>query len=113
MVFALRIHRGHTDEEKKALVGEEIYQRIACVDSNPTEVLHLGTTKRGTPVDIFRHVAQADRRILVGNIESHYFAGYSGGAKAIMSGVSTRAAIQANHRRMVEESAHAGNINRL
>ena len=48
------------------------------------------STSRGTPVDITRVVAEADRRICLGNIEYHYFAGYSGGAKAIMPGVSTR-----------------------
>ena len=45
-----------------------------------------------------------------GNIEYHYFAGYSGGSKAIMPGVSTHDAIQANHKRMVDERAHAGNL---
>ena len=45
-------------------------------------------------MDIFAPVANADRRICLGNIEYHYFAGYSGGAKAIMPGVSTREAIQ-------------------
>ena len=59
-------------------------------------------------MDIFTPVARADRRICLGNIEYHYFAGYSGGAKAIMPGVSTRAAIQANHSRMVEETSRAG-----
>ena len=39
-----------------------------------------------------------------------YFAGYSGGAKAVMPGVSTREAIQANHRRMVQPEACAGRI---
>ncbi|MFT5874915.1 MAG: nickel-dependent lactate racemase [Clostridium sp.] len=46
----------------------------------------------------------------LGNIEYHYFAGYSGGAKAIMPGVSTRAAIQANHSRMLESEAKIGNL---
>ena len=53
-------------------------------------------------------MAEADRRICLGNIEYHYFAGYSGGAKAIMPGVSTRAAIQANHSRMVLPECCAG-----
>jgi len=110
IVFALGIHRPHTEEEKKYLVGEEIYNRIQCVDSDPTDCVNLGFTKNGTPVDVFRLVAEADRRICLGNIEYHYFAGYSGGAKAIMPGVSTRAAIQANHRNMVMEEAHAGNV---
>ncbi len=107
IVFALGSHRAHTEEEMKKLAGEEVFRRIKCVDSKG-DFVHMGTTSRGTPVDIFRPVAEADVRICLGNIEFHYFAGYSGGAKAIMPGVSTRDAIQANHSRMVQEAAKAG-----
>ncbi|MFT5873397.1 MAG: nickel-dependent lactate racemase [Clostridium sp.] len=110
IVLALGSHRSHTDDEKKYLIGEEVYNRIRCIDSNPNDFKHLGFTKRGTPIDIFAEVAEADMRICLGNIEYHYFAGYSGGAKAIMPGVSTRAAIQANHSRMVESEAKTGNL---
>lgn len=70
----------------------------------------MGVTDRGTPVEITRAVAQADRRICIGNIEYHYFAGYSGGAKAIMPGVSTRGAIQKNHSMMADARCCAGNL---
>lgn len=110
VVLALGSHRAHTEDEKKYLVGEEIYKKIRCIDSNPQDYKHLGCTKLGTPVDVFTEVAEADFRICLGNIEYHYFAGYSGGAKAIMPGVSTRAAIQSNHSRMVEEEAKTGNL---
>lgn len=110
LVFALGSHRIHTEEEKKKLVGEDIYRTIACIDGDINDCVHLGITSRGTPVDIVRVVAEADRRICLGNIEYHYFAGYSGGGKAIMPGVSTREAIQSNHSMMVEPSACAGNI---
>ncbi|SHH51562.1 nickel-dependent lactate racemase [Clostridium grantii] len=110
IIFALGSHRPHTKEEKIYLVGNEIYDRIRCVDSDGEDFIHLGTTKNGTPVDIFREVVEADRVICLGNIEYHYFAGYSGGAKAIMPGVSTKAAISANHSRMVEEKARCGNL---
>jgi nickel-dependent lactate racemase len=73
-------------------------------------VVSLGETSRGTPVDIFRPVVEADKRICLGNIEYHYFAGYSGGYKAIMPGVSTFTAIQKNHSNMVKEDARAGNL---
>lgn len=109
VVFALGSHRTHTEAEQRKLVGDTIYDRVTCLDSHG-EFVHMGTTSRGTPVDIFKPVADADIRICLGNIEFHYFAGYSGGAKAIMPGVSTRDAIQANHKRMVEESAKAGAI---
>lgn len=110
IVFALGSHRKHSEEEKKYLVGEDIYERIKCIDSDTKDFVHLGYTENKTPIDIFTTVAKADRRICLGNIEYHYFAGYSGGAKAIMPGVSTRDAIQANHSRMVEAAAYAGNI---
>ncbi|WP_094550633.1 nickel-dependent lactate racemase [Petroclostridium xylanilyticum] len=110
IIFAVGSHREHTEEEKKYLVGEETYNRVKCIDSNPNDYVHMGMTKSGTPVDIFRVVAEADIRICLGNIEYHWFAGYSGGAKAIMPGVSTKAAIQRNHRFLVREEAKAGDM---
>lgn len=110
VIFGLGSHRGQTDEERKRLVGEDIYNRIRCIDSDPDNCEYLGTCKNGTSVDIFRPVMEADRRILVGNVEYHYFAGYSGGMKAIMPGVSTREAIQSNHKNMIRPGAYAGHL---
>ncbi|MDE6589171.1 MAG: nickel-dependent lactate racemase, partial [Oscillospiraceae bacterium] len=110
VVFALGSHRKQTEEEKKHLVGERCYREVRCIDSDPDDCVHMGTTKAGTPVDITRVVAEADFRICLGNIEFHYFAGYSGGSKAIMPGVSTPAAIQSNHRMMVRPEACAGRL---
>ena len=94
----------------KKLAGDRAWNEIRCVDSDPADCVHMGTTSAGTPVDITRVVAEADYRICLGNIEFHYFAGYSGGAKAIMPGVSTRDAIQSNHSMMVRPEACAGNL---
>jgi len=110
VVFGLGSHRRHTMDEMKKLVGVEVFDQVQCIDSDPDDFTHMGVTKLGTPVDITRVVAEADMRIGIGNIEYHYFAGYSGGAKAIMPGVSTRAAIQSNHSRMVEQQAAAGRL---
>jgi len=110
VVFALGSHRPHTQEEIIQLVGERVYKEVKCIDSDANDSVSMGITKGGTPVDVFRVVAEADRRICIGNIEYHYFAGYSGGAKAIMPGVSTPAAIQANHRNMVLDDAKVGRL---
>ena len=110
LAFALGSHRRHTPEEMAHLAGERAIREIKCVDTDPDDCVHIGVTDCGTPVDITRVVAEADRRICLGNIEYHYFAGYSGGAKAIMPGSSTPAAIQANHSMMVREEACAGNL---
>ena len=110
VVFGLGSHRKQTVEEQKKLVGEQVFAQIKCIDGDDSDCVHYGYTSRGTPVDIVRAVAEADHRICLGNIEYHYFAGYSGGAKAIMPGVSTRDAIQHNHSRMVEAAAAAGRL---
>ena len=110
VVFALGSHRPHTRQEMIRLVGQAVFDQVRCVDSDPNDCVHMGTTQAGTPVDITRVVAEADFKICLGNIEFHYFAGYSGGAKAIMPGVSTHEAIQANHRMMVSEDACAGKL---
>lgn len=110
LVFARGVHRAQTAEERRRLAGDRAFGEIACIDSDGADTVCLGTTRRGTPVEIMRTVAEADRRICLGNIEFHYFAGYSGGAKAIMPGVSTRAAIRANHSHMVEPGSHAASL---
>ncbi len=110
IVFALGNHRKHTPEEKKYLLGEENLLKVKSVDLDTNDCVFLGNTKQGTPVEIFRPVAEADRVIALGNVEYHYFAGYSGGAKAIMPGVSTHNAIQANHSMMVQDTAIAGKL---
>ena len=110
VVFGLGSHRHHTEEEKRHLVGDAVYEKVRCVDSDPEDCVRMGVTKAGTPVDITRTVAEADFKVCLGNIEFHYFAGYSGGAKAIMPGVSTPEAIQCNHRMMVSDMAVAGRL---
>lgn len=110
VVFGLGSHRMHTEEEIKYLVGEDIYKRVNCIDSDVADCVSLGKTKAGTPINVFRPVVEADRRICLGNIEFHYFAGYSGGAKAILPGVCNKETIQANHTMMVQEESKAGEL---
>lgn len=110
IVIALGSHRAQTVEEMQHLVSKEVYNDIKVINSGEEGFIHVGTTSRGTSVDIDRTVVEADKRICLGNVEYHYFAGYSGGAKAIMPGCSTKDAIQQNHRFMVSEDAHAGMI---
>jgi nickel-dependent lactate racemase len=110
VVFGLGIHRGQTPEERRRLAGDEMYHRLRCIDSDPSDVVRVGTTKRGTPVEVFRTVAEADLRVALANIDPHYFAGYSGGSKSVVPGVCGRATIQANHSLMLEPGASPGQL---
>ena len=110
VVFALGSHRAQTEEERRRLAGDEVFDRVRCIDSDPDDCILMGTSSNGTPFAVTRSVAESDFRIALGNIEFHYFAGYSGGVKALMPGVSTPEAIQANHSLMVSPDACAGKL---
>jgi nickel-dependent lactate racemase len=110
IVIALGLHRPMTQVELEAAVGAEVYRRVRVVNHDPADTVWLGETSAGTPVEIFRPVVEADLRICLGNLELHYFAGYSGGAKAILPGCASRATLNANHAMMVRAEAAAGRL---
>jgi nickel-dependent lactate racemase len=70
----------------------------------------VGTTSRGTRLEVFQDYLDADLRVCTGNIEYHYFAGFSGGAKAVVPGLCSYAAIRDNHSMMLAPTARAGII---
>ncbi|AYO29672.1 nickel-dependent lactate racemase [Biomaibacter acetigenes] len=108
VVFGLGYHRQHTEEEKKKLVGEEVYSKVRCIDHDINDCVYLGTTKRGTPVEVFRPVAESDLLIATGNLEFHYKAGYSGGDKALLPGVCSKKTIETNHVMMIRPGTMPG-----
>ena len=110
IVVALGLHRQMTPMELEKLVGSEVYGRVAVVNSDPTETLSVGVTSARTPVDLFAPVVRADVRICLGNLEFHWFAGYSGGAKAIFPGCASEQGITANHAMMVKPQAEGGRL---
>ena len=110
VVMALGLHRPMTEAEMKAAVDAEVYRRVRVVNHDPTDCVRLGITSFGTPVEILRPLIEADVRICLGNLELHYFAGYSGGAKAVLPGCASRATINANHSLMVRPGARAGSL---
>ncbi|MBN2073468.1 MAG: nickel-dependent lactate racemase [Actinobacteria bacterium] len=109
VILGLGIHRRHTQQEQRELVGGYIYDNCRVMDSDPSRTRLIGYTRSGTPVEVFEEALDNGLLIATGNIEYHYFAGYSGGAKAVMPGVCTRNSIQANHSMMLDERACAGN----
>jgi len=108
VVLGLGIHRSHTDSEKRKLVGDYVYNNIETIDSDTSKSKLIGCTSRGTPVEVFERVLDYDLLIVTGNIEYHYFAGFSGGAKAVMPGICTRNSIQSNHSMMLDNRSAVG-----
>ncbi|AEH51444.1 nickel-dependent lactate racemase family protein [Pseudothermotoga thermarum] len=110
IVFALGFHRKMTTEEMQKAVGKEVYEKVECLNHDISNCVYIGTTKRGTPVEIFKTVFESDFIIATGNLELHWFAGYSGGNKALLPGVCSKRTIEANHSMMLLDGATAGRI---
>ncbi len=97
-----------------ALLGEAIAKgyRVINHDARDKDALvYLGNTHpRGTPVDVNRVIVESDVRILTGIVEPHQLAGYSGGVKAVVPGLSSERTITANHSLMLDENVRVGRI---
>jgi len=103
IIVALGLHPPLNKDEMAKKLGEDIVANYNVVNHDVNDTIYIGTTSRGTPVDINRRVIAADFRISTGFIEPHFFAGFSGGRKSIAPGVfSVRSAYHNHSYQMIE-----------
>ena len=111
-------HPQPSQEQIAKKIGPEALQRlhgrIYIHDSQSPETVFIGKTRRGTSVEVNKNVAEADLVIGIGTCMPHPYAGYSGGCKIIMPGVSSYRSIGDHHyswlrNRSCQLSALAGN----
>ncbi len=109
-LVATGMHRAPTDEEYRFIFGD-LYESIkGCVfahDAKNSPMVTLGTSKNGTVLKMNRMVADADRIIVISSVEPHYFAGYTGGRKSFLPGVSAYETIEQNHKHALSMSAQS------
>jgi nickel-dependent lactate racemase len=107
-VVACGTHRPNTREELAEKFGRETVERLRFVNHKAFDAAtlkHLGCSESGIPLVANRKVAEADVRISTGVIETHLFAGYSGGVKSVAVGVAGAETIAATHNfRMLKET---------
>lgn len=100
LLNALGTHRPQTPEELSLMLGQDIVRdyRIVQHDANDqASLVQMGQSSCGSPFWLNRQYAEADKRIVTGLIEPHFFAGFSGGPKAIVPGIAGLETILANH----------------
>lgn len=93
-------HRENTEAEWIRMVGPEIYRRYRCINHQGADrdsMNLVGRSPFGYDVHFNREYCEADRRILLGFIEPHFMAGFSGGYKAAFPGVTSVDAIMHYH----------------
>jgi nickel-dependent lactate racemase len=97
-----------TDDEERLLLQD--CTSLPYMQHDPKNCVSLGETGRGTPVEILDTVASSDLIVATGNIEYHYYAGYSGGAKAVLPGVSSERSVIKNHELMRDPLSTTGRL---
>lgn len=109
ILVATGAHRAPTEEEYRQILGphyDRFRQKTSAHDArNASSLVDLGKTRNGTPIILNKAVFEADRIIITGSVEPHYFAGYTGGRKAFLPGVSGYATIEANHKLALDPRA--------
>jgi nickel-dependent lactate racemase len=94
-------HRQSTPEELGAMVGPDVLRRYRFVNHSAHEPgghALAGHSPDGHPVYLAREWVEADRRIVLGFIEPHFMAGFSGGYKGAFPALAGIDAIMHYHR---------------
>ncbi len=110
VIFGCGTHRPVTSEEKEKLIGKEALQRVKTInhDYEAEDQVFVGKTSQGTEVHVNKVFAEADVKILAGDINLHYYAGYGGGRKGVLPAVSSADTIQQNHAMLLHPKASTG-----
>jgi lactate racemase len=112
ILIATGLHRPNLDDELLEVIGDRwIFDNVRTVNHfarDEADLMHLGTTATDRiPVYLNRYLVEADLRIVVGLVEPHFMAGYSGGRKLVAPGVAGHQTIRTfhNHRFMSDPCA--------
>ena len=93
-------HRANTPAELRQMVGSDIYDQYRVLNHDahdPATLAKAGTGLDGYPVSLNRAYVEADRRIVLGFIEPHFMAGFSGGYKGIFPAIADISSIMRYH----------------
>ncbi len=113
IIFGCGTHRAVKPEEAAAILGAEVFKRVKTVshDCKASDLVNLGATKTlGNKVFVNRIFAEADVRVLLGDVSFHYYAGFSGGRKSVLPGVCGEETIKHNHSMLLHANARSGNL---
>jgi nickel-dependent lactate racemase len=85
-------HRPNTHDELVEMFGEDVVNRVTILNHDGFDIdkhERMGTASSGAPVLLDKVYVEADKRIVVGFIEPHLFAGFSGGPKGVVPAVAS------------------------
>jgi len=109
IIIASGTHLPPTSDHSKKVLGEELfdtYRKSIVISStkNPkSKYEYIGTTKRGTEIELNKELLSCDFVLSTLCVRPHYFAGWEGGAKALLPGCSSKKTIGENHSHVIGE----------
>ncbi len=112
VLFGCGTHLTMRLDEAPSLIGEDCAKRVRLLlhDAKSPDQVYVGDTNRGTKVKINKAFAEADFKILTGDVELHYFAGYGGGRKSYLPAITDVESTQHNHSFFLDPEAKTGNL---
>ncbi len=109
-IVATGVHRAPTSEEFSFIFGDlyDYYKdHIYSHDARKDEMAYLGKSSNGTEMHINKLVTEYEKVMIIGSVEPHYFAGFTGGRKSFLPGVSSYKTIEMNHKHALSSDAKA------
>jgi nickel-dependent lactate racemase len=100
LINALGTHRPQTEDELRRMLGDSVVDRFRVVQHDAWDegqMVEVAQNRTGRMVRVNRVYMGASVRILTGFIEPHFFAGFSGGPKAVLPGIADAESILDNH----------------
>jgi nickel-dependent lactate racemase len=111
IAVATGCHAPPTEPELREIFGDlldQVRPRIHVHRAAADPLLEVGTTRRGTPVQVNALLDWPAAVVCLGSVEPHYFAGWTGGRKSLVPGLCSLETMRANHRLAIEPGAAIG-----
>jgi nickel-dependent lactate racemase len=104
-------HRPMTALEVQKKLGKEIATKYAWLNHNCFYgTKEIGTTSFMNKIQVNQTFMAADLKVTLSGIKVHYDAGYGGGAKAVLPGVSHIDTVEYNHNVLLRQTKTAGPV---
>jgi lactate racemase len=112
VIIAAGLHKPADGETQARIVPPGVASgcRVVSHDARGSRMVDFGVTSRGTPVRINAEFAEADLRVVIGQIDPHQFVGFTGGSKGAVVGCAAAETIERSHSLLLDARAQVGRL---
>ncbi len=113
-LVATGTHRAPTAEELEYIFGHHLARLSGLIEIHDCRdnenLVSVGVTVRGTEFAINKLAFWADRIVIIGSVEPHFFAGFTGGRKSLLPGISAYRTVEQNHSHAMSENSQPARL---